>query len=140
MSYCRREGKDVIIFATKEDHAVPSTVTLPEPERPVGVINDDGSVNWSCPCLGGMATGPCGLEFREAFSCFHYSKADPKGSDCLGVFHTMQECMKEYPTLYGSRDSKIQEEDYLDDQQLNDEDPLSLSATDGTVAEKEQKK
>lgn len=47
-----------------------------------------------------MATGPCGVEFREAFSCFHYSEAEPKGSDCYDAFKTMQDCMSQYPTVY----------------------------------------
>lgn len=37
-----------------------------------GLILESGDINWNCPCLGGMATGPCGVEFRDAFSCFHY--------------------------------------------------------------------
>lgn len=82
MSHCRRlgpNGKDVVIFATAEDHKVPSTVKLPEPEPQPGLILPNGEINWNCPCLGGMATGPCGVEFRNAFSCFHYSEAEPKG-------------------------------------------------------------
>jgi intermembrane space import and assembly protein 40 len=71
-----------------------------------------------------MATGPCGVEFREAFSCFHYSEAEPKGSDCYEAFKTMQDCMTQYPTLY-NRDS-------------DDEDELE-SAID-TNAEKEKSK
>ena len=47
-----------------------------------------------------MASGPCGVEFRDAFSCFHYSEEDPKGSDCIDNFRTMQECMVSYPDLY----------------------------------------
>uniref|UniRef100_A0A1B6DQI8 CHCH domain-containing protein n=1 Tax=Clastoptera arizonana TaxID=38151 RepID=A0A1B6DQI8_9HEMI len=105
MSYCRKEGKDKIIFATKEDHDTPSTVKLPEPEPGVGLILQDGTINWNCPCLGGMATGPCGVEFREAFSCFHYSTAEPKGSNCFDVFKEMQSCMSLYPTLYNSSDN-----------------------------------
>ncbi|KAF4526504.1 hypothetical protein B566_EDAN015206 [Ephemera danica] len=62
MSYCKVEGKDKIIFATKEDHDKESSVRLPEPEEPVGLIKPNGDINWSCPCLGGMATGPCGVE------------------------------------------------------------------------------
>ena len=65
-----------------------------------GLILPNGDINWDCPCLGGMATGPCGTRFREAFSCFHYSKAEPKGSDCYDAFLTMQECMSGYPELY----------------------------------------
>lgn len=72
MSSAVSYGKDKVIFATKEDHKTPSTVTLPEPERPPGLILPNGDINWNCPCLGGMATGPCGVEFRESFSCFHY--------------------------------------------------------------------
>lgn len=66
------DGKDVVIVATREELASPSKVSLPEPEPTPGLILADGSINWGCPCLGGMATGPCGSQFREAFSCFHY--------------------------------------------------------------------
>ncbi|CAH1977675.1 unnamed protein product [Acanthoscelides obtectus] len=103
MSHCRKLGpnnKDIVIFATKEDHQKPSKVTLPEPDPQPGLILPNGDINWNCPCLGGMATGPCGVEFRNAFSCFHYSDAEPKGSDCYDLFKTMQMCMQKYPTLY----------------------------------------
>lgn len=49
-----------------------------------------------------MAAGPCGYEFRQAFSCFHYSEADPKGSDCIDQFRAMQACMASHPGLYDS--------------------------------------
>lgn len=71
-----------------------------------GLIQPDGEINWACPCLGGMATGPCGVEFREAFTCFHYSSADPKGSDCLEPFRQMSECMSNYPNVYGNKEEK----------------------------------
>jgi intermembrane space import and assembly protein 40 len=86
MSYCERlgpGGKDIVIFATPEDHKIPSTVTLPEPDPQPGLILPNGDINWNCPCLGGMATGPCGVEFRNAFSCFHYSESEPKGNALL---------------------------------------------------------
>ena len=51
-----------------------------------------------------MATGPCGVEFRDAFSCFHYSEADPKGSDCLEPFALMSKCMSQYPGVYGNNE------------------------------------
>ncbi|XP_034941305.1 mitochondrial intermembrane space import and assembly protein 40-B [Chelonus insularis] len=111
MSIVRQEGKDTIIFATKEDHASPSTITLPEPEPSPGLLLPNGEINWNCPCLGGMATGPCGLEFRDAFSCFHYSSAEPKGSDCYEAFKTMQSCMSEYPALYGNKDTDMDDLD-----------------------------
>ncbi|XP_035894880.1 mitochondrial intermembrane space import and assembly protein 40-B [Anopheles stephensi] len=100
MSLCKSYGKDKVIFATKEDHATPSKVELPESEPRPGLILENGDINWNCPCLGGMAIGPCGNEFREAFSCFHYSQAQPKGSDCYEAFSTMNECMRNYPGVY----------------------------------------
>lgn len=47
-----------------------------------------------------MASGPCGTQFKEAFSCFHYSKEEVKGSECIDNFRNMQECMQRYPELY----------------------------------------
>jgi intermembrane space import and assembly protein 40 len=45
-----------------------------------------GEINWDCPCLGGMATGPCGEQFKAAFSCFVHSEEEPKGMDCVDKF------------------------------------------------------
>ncbi|XP_071960789.1 mitochondrial intermembrane space import and assembly protein 40-B-like isoform X2 [Antedon mediterranea] len=118
MSYCRQEGKDKIIFATKEDHETPSKIDFGEIEEE-GLILPNGDINWNCPCLGGMATGPCGVEFREAFSCFHYSNSEPKGSECLQPFREMQECMIKYPSLYPTN------EDDDDKDNTNDLDPLA---------------
>lgn len=69
---------------------------------PGGAFNPEtGEINWDCPCLGGMAHGPCGMQFREAFSCFVFSEADPKGIDCVEKFKAMQECFREHPDVYG---------------------------------------
>lgn len=57
-------------------------------------------INWDCPCLGGMANGPCGPQFRDAFSCFVHSESEPKGADCVDLFRTMQECFREHPEVY----------------------------------------
>uniref|UniRef100_A0A182Q5C9 CHCH domain-containing protein n=1 Tax=Anopheles farauti TaxID=69004 RepID=A0A182Q5C9_9DIPT len=111
MSLCKSFGKDKVIFATKEDHATPSKVELPESEPRPGLILENGDINWNCPCLGGMAIGPCGNEFREAFSCFHYSQAQPKGSDCYEAFSTMNECMRNYPGVYKQNLNEDEEED-----------------------------
>jgi intermembrane space import and assembly protein 40 len=52
-----------------------------------GAFNPEtGEINWDCPCLGGMADGPCGEDFKAAFSCFVYSKEEPKGMDCIDKF------------------------------------------------------
>jgi intermembrane space import and assembly protein 40 len=60
-----------------------------------------GKINWDCPCLGGMAYGPCGMQFREAFSCFVFSEEEPKGMDCVEKFKAMQDCFRENPDVYG---------------------------------------
>jgi len=68
-----------------------------------GAFNEEtGEINWDCPCLGGMAYGPCGEQFREAFSCFVFSKDEPKGIDCIDKFKGMQDCFREHPDIYGS--------------------------------------
>jgi intermembrane space import and assembly protein 40 len=59
-----------------------------------------GEINWDCPCLGGMAHGPCGPEFREAFSCFVFSEAEPKGINCVDKFQNMQNCFRAHPDVY----------------------------------------
>jgi intermembrane space import and assembly protein 40 len=52
-----------------------------------GAFNPEtGEINWDCPCLGGMAHGPCGEQFKAAFSCFVFSEEDPKGMDCIDHF------------------------------------------------------
>lgn len=64
---------------------------------------DTGEINWDCPCLGGMAHGPCGEEFKSAFSCFVYSEADPKGIDCVEKFQHMQDCFRQHPEHYAEQ-------------------------------------
>ncbi|MCJ1301573.1 Oxidoreductase [Hypocenomyce scalaris] len=79
-----------------------------------GAFNEEtGEINWDCPCLGGMAHGPCGEQFRAAFSCFVYSKEEPKGMDCIDKFKGMQDCFRDHPDIYGSEledDEEGQEE------------------------------
>ncbi|KAF1836454.1 hypothetical protein BDW02DRAFT_567043 [Decorospora gaudefroyi] len=78
-----------------------------------GAFNPEtGEINWDCPCLGGMADGPCGPQFKAAFSCFVYSTEEPKGMDCIDKFKDMQNCFREYPEVYGSElDSDADDED-----------------------------
>lgn len=70
-----------------------------------------GKINWDCPCLGGMAYGPCGMQFREAFSCFVFSEEEPKGIDCVEKFKAMQDCFRENPDVYGDEIMNDDEED-----------------------------
>ena len=86
--------------------AVTSSVTpgdLEEEAEGEGAFNPEtGEINWDCPCLGGMAYGPCGTQFRDAFSCFIYSEKEPKGIECIDKFKAMQDCFREHPDVYGS--------------------------------------
>jgi len=76
---------------------------LEEEAAQEGAFNEEtGEINWDCPCLGGMAHGPCGPEFREAFSCFVFSKEEPKGMDCIDKFKGMQSCFRDHPDIYGA--------------------------------------
>lgn len=67
--------------------AAGSPQELEEEADQQGAFNPEtGEINWDCPCLGGMAHGPCGEQFKAAFSCFVYSKEEPKGMDCIDKF------------------------------------------------------
>ncbi|KAF5000157.1 hypothetical protein FGRMN_1971 [Fusarium graminum] len=80
-----------------------SPAALEEEAGQQGAFNPEtGEINWDCPCLGGMADGPCGEEFKTAFSCFVFSEQEPKGMDCIEKFQGMQECFKKYPEIYGA--------------------------------------
>lgn len=88
--------------------------------KTVGPILPNGDINWDCPCLGGAAHGPCGTEFRQAFSCFHYSQEDPKGSDCFPQFREMHVCFSKYPQLFNSKG------DDDEDAEPGDPDPIQF--------------
>ena len=96
--------------------------SLEEEAEAQGAFNEEtGEINWDCPCLGGMAHGPCGGEFREAFSCFVFSKQDPKGMDCIEKFKGMQDCFQRYPEVYKGEleeDEEIEAEVEKDRQEL----------------------
>ena len=75
----------------------------PTPAHSGGAYNPEtGEINWDCPCLGGMAHGPCGEEFKEAFSCFIFSEVEPKGIDCVEKFQAMQNCFRAHPEVYAN--------------------------------------
>ncbi|KAK4159863.1 hypothetical protein QBC43DRAFT_373543 [Cladorrhinum sp. PSN259] len=96
----------------KANDEVAAPVTVPKPGSPEaleqeasqqGAFNPEtGEINWDCPCLGGMADGPCGEDFKAAFSCFVFSKEEPKGIDCIEKFQGMQDCFRKFPEIYGS--------------------------------------
>ncbi|GMG17597.1 hypothetical protein B5S30_g3274 [[Candida] boidinii] len=95
-------------------------------EEQSGAYNPEtGEINWDCPCLGGMANGPCGEDFKAAFSCFVYSEEEPKGIDCIEKFKAMQDCFRKYPEIYS--------EELRDDDEYGD----VPSSDDGQVVAEE---
>ncbi|EPQ29851.1 uncharacterized protein PFL1_02524 [Pseudozyma flocculosa PF-1] len=89
---------------------------------------ETGEINWDCPCLGGMAHGPCGEQFKAAFSCFVYSEEEPKGINCVDKFKAMQDCFREYPEIY---------KDEIDDDEAASQE---AEGGDGKGASKDDKK
>ncbi|KAK7472793.1 Oxidoreductase [Stygiomarasmius scandens] len=88
-----------------------------------------GEINWDCPCLGGMAYGPCGQEFRDAFSCFIYSEEEPKGINCVEKFQAMQTCFRAHPEVY--------KDEIMDDE---DEEQVPADASSTSPAEEPTQK
>jgi len=90
-----------------------------------------------------MAHGPCGQQFREAFSCFVYSEADPKGIDCVEKFKAMQDCFREHPDVYGDgmwiltvrvyRYIIIFAAEIMDDEEESPTNSLTTETTDGDL-------
>ncbi|MCJ1312112.1 Oxidoreductase [Agyrium rufum] len=124
------------------DPLTPSPLLSP-PETPMSEIEEEasqqgafneetGEINWDCSCLGGMAYGPCGEEFRAAFSCFVYSKEEPKGMECIEQFKGMQTCFRAHPDVYGAELDEDEEAAENPDSQSaglsSDGQPISTSA------------
>ncbi|KAI1463770.1 uncharacterized protein F4812DRAFT_445297 [Daldinia caldariorum] len=111
-----------------QDQASPpagSPEALEEEADQQGAFNPEtGEINWDCPCLGGMAHGPCGEEFKAAFSCFVYSKEEPKGMDCIDKFQHMQDCFRLHPEVYGEE---------LDDEDAPREDAPEIATDKSAV-------
>lgn len=74
-----------------------------------------------------MAQGPCGEQFKAAFSCFVFSEAEPKGLDCVDKFKGMQDCFRLHPDVYG---------DEIDDDD-DDEEPIKELTTEESITTEE---
>ncbi|KAL1972738.1 hypothetical protein VTN31DRAFT_7152 [Thermomyces dupontii] len=97
----------------EDDEPQPDARLQDHDESQAAFNPETGEINWDCPCLGGMAYGPCGEEFRAAFSCFVYSKEEPKGMDCIDKFKAMQDCFRQHPDVYGSQ---LEDDEEVDEQ------------------------
>ncbi|KAI8077768.1 P-loop containing nucleoside triphosphate hydrolase protein [Halteromyces radiatus] len=132
MAYAQKDGKDTVVFVDKEyidsqeeEVITPQQKESEEKDQSAAYDPETGEINWDCPCLGGMAQGPCGEQFKAAFSCFVYSEAEPKGVDCIEKFKNMQDCFREHPDIYG---------DEIDD----DDDDEEVEAKQGEKQEESQ--
>lgn len=86
------ENKTEAVGAAAPGETEKTPEELEEEAGQQGAFNPEtGEINWDCPCLGGMAHGPCGEEFKAAFSCFVYSNEEPKGMDCIDKFQYVTE-------------------------------------------------
>lgn len=78
-----------------------------------------------------MAQGPCGEEFKAAFSCFVYSEAEPKGLDCVEKFKGMQDCFRLHPDVYGDEiddDDDDEEGEKKEEEEEKKEDTIVASS------------
>lgn len=82
------------------EEKAPAADAQEEDEQQSAFDERTGEINWDCPCLGGMADGPCGEEFKQAFSCFIFSEEEPKGIECVDKFKHMQDCFRKHPEIY----------------------------------------
>lgn len=90
-----------------------------------------GEINWDCPCLGGMAYGPCGPEFREAFSCFVYSTQEPKGMECIDKFSAMQNCFRAHPEHYKG---ELEDDETIDAELAHEKEELQKEIAERRAA------
>ncbi|TAQ84818.1 hypothetical protein B7494_g6845 [Chlorociboria aeruginascens] len=103
-----------------------------------GAFNPEtGEINWDCPCLGGMAHGPCGEQFKAAFSCFVYSNEEPKGVDCIEKFKGMQDCFREHPEMYGA---ELEDDEDLQIDGEGDSGDVEVRKDAETVSQPEESK
>uniref|UniRef100_A0A672HWH7 Coiled-coil-helix-coiled-coil-helix domain containing 4a n=1 Tax=Salarias fasciatus TaxID=181472 RepID=A0A672HWH7_SALFA len=133
MSFDVTEGKDRIIFVTKEDQEAPSNAELvaDDPDDPYekqGLILPSGDINWNCPCS----------QFKEAFSCFHYSEEEVKGSDCLENVRNLQECEQKNPELYPQEEDEGVATQQESDSALTSAAPPDTSALSPENSSKKQ--
>ena len=86
-----------------------------------------------------MAHGPCGPNFREAFSCFVFSKEEPKGLDCVEKFKGMQDCFREHPDVYKA-ELEDDENDELDEGLRSENEALAREVQERrSVIERKEK-
>ncbi|CAK9438678.1 uncharacterized protein LODBEIA_P29020 [Lodderomyces beijingensis] len=112
--HANSDPRQVEARAVKKEEIRSDKQSSDESKQEAAYNPDTGEINWDCPCLGGMAHGTCGEEFKQAFSCFVFSETEPKGIDCIKKFENMRSCFKQHPDEY-------KEELFQDDHELDNE-------------------
>lgn len=74
-----------------------------------------------CPCIAHLRSGPCGVQFSDAFVCFLKSTAEEKGSDCVNPFVALQNCIKANPDAFSN--------DVLEEDEVKKEEKPSAKYT-----------
>ena len=153
MSFGRKESeKDLVFFIDKQDlevvdesqsqHTKAAPIAADDntsPNDTVEAFNPrTGEINWDCPCLGGMAYGPCGEQFKTAFTCFVFSESEPKGADCVPLFQTMQNCFQDYPEYYADQLAHDNDHDSRSRGTSSDDTEAADSTISKTEAQKAQ--
>ncbi|KAI9274338.1 hypothetical protein BDA99DRAFT_497201 [Phascolomyces articulosus] len=145
MAYAAKDGKDTVLFVDKEYVDQQPDIEPPksnddsnEKDQAAAYDPETGEINWECPCLGGMAQGPCGEEFKAAFSCFVYSNAEPKGVDCVDKFRDMQNCFRQHPDVYGDEIDDDDDEDEVVEEKKSAEPAASSSSEEKETPKEEE--
>uniref|UniRef100_A0A914YAC7 CHCH domain-containing protein n=1 Tax=Panagrolaimus superbus TaxID=310955 RepID=A0A914YAC7_9BILA len=76
-----------------------------------GPTNPDGSVNFTCHCVGHLVASPCGHEFRTAATCQRAHKEDDfEAGACADEFMDFMKCVMR-TECFKSRDKDEDEKD-----------------------------
>ena len=88
----------------------------------LGAILPNGEINWDCPCLGNLPNGPCGPNFREAFSCWVENKDNEQGfaEQCFENFSKWEKCLSEYREIYKQSNDEPSEGNQIKSETNND--------------------
>ena len=82
------------------------------------LVNEDDTINFDVPCFAWMKDTPCWDQFKTAFSCVHYSKAETPAAECMGELSEMVNCTSQYPELYSLNDEEKEEDGGSEEDQI----------------------
>ncbi|KNC45898.1 uncharacterized protein AMSG_00012 [Thecamonas trahens ATCC 50062] len=84
---------------------------------PSEAVNEDGGINWDCPCLDSMRETPCFDALRASLTCVHeYELAHPEDA--------MAQNWEYYAAAWTDDDDDNDDDDVIDDDDDNDDDDV----------------